>query len=256
MGEFETHVLIRDSIPILILAGVPVSSDKDTGDLMHAEKLSTYVAFNSELDNVNSKMNRFGIPPGHYTRALLNRSILFTDGVAVPPNILTNSSVFVSEILFQAGRQECNNHILQHLYPLLPPSVQGHPKKLQAYRTLRQKGYIYEPINDEHIRILDEYFEKPPNSDRIIYYDEERIRERYGACIRKLVDPIHANLTVEHLVRMWSHIETDGWWNPTQKLGEDRTTVARLCTEASRDRSTICSMPSRIGVSIGPLPFR
>ncbi len=229
VGDFETHVLIRDSIPTLVPAGPPVSSDKDTGDLVQAEKLSTYVAINSNLDNVNSKMNRFGIPPGHYTRALLNRSILFTDSIAVPPNILTNPSVFVNENLFPYDRQEHNNHILQHLYPLLPQSIQGHPKKLQTYITRRQKNYIFEFIHEGHIGILDEYFEKLPNSDRVIYFDEDRIREKYGADLRKLVDPKHACLTVEHLVRMWSNIETDGWWNPTQKVREDRTTVARDC---------------------------
>ena len=229
VSDFETHVLIRDLIPILIPAGPPVSSEKDTGDLVQAEKLSTYVAFNSDLDNVNSKMNRFGIPPGHYTRALLNKSILFTEGIAVPPNILTNSSVFVSEIRFPYDRSEYNSHILQHVYPLLPQSVQEHPKKLHTYITRCQKNYIYEPIHEQHIMILDEYFEKASNSDRVLYYGEERISEKYGARIRKLVDPIHANLTVEHLVRMWSNIETDSWWNPTQKLREDRATVPRDC---------------------------
>ena len=28
---------------------------------------------------------------------------------------------------------------------------------------------------------------------------------------------------------MWSNIETDGWWNPAQKIREDRATVARDC---------------------------
>ena len=227
VGDFETHVLIRDSIPILIPAGPPGPSDKDTGDLVQAEKPSTYVAFNSELDNVNSKMNRFGIPPGHYTRALLNRSILFTDGLTVSPNILTNSSVFVSEILFPNDRQEYNNHILQHVYPLLPQSLRGHPEKLQTYIAKRQGNYIREPINEQHIKILDEYFEKAPNSDRVIYYDEERISEKYGTCIRKLVDPTHANLTVEHLVRMWRSVEKDSWWNLSQETREERATVAR-----------------------------
>ena len=227
VGDFETHVLIRDSIPTLIPVGPPGPSDNDTGYLKQTEKLSTYVAFNSELDNVNSKMNRFGIPPGHYTRALLNRSILFTDGLVVPPNILTNSSVFVGEILFINDSQEYNNQILQHVYPLLPRSLRGHPEKLQTYIAERQGNYIREPINEQHIKILDEYFEKGPNSDRVIYYDEERISEKYGTCIRKLVHPTYADLTVEHLVQMWSNRETDGESNPTQEIREERTTVAR-----------------------------
>ena len=231
VGDFETHELIRDAIPSLVLGPPPVLSDKDTGDLVGIEKLSTYVTFISELDNVNAKMNRFRIPPEHYVRALLNRSILFTDGFAVPPNILTNSSVFVSEILFQNDRQEYNSQILQHLFPLLPRSLQGTPKKLQAYRTLRQQNYVREPIDEEHIRKLDEYFEKPPNSERFIYYDEERISQNYGACIRKLVDPIHADVTVEHLVRMWSNTEAGGWWNPTQEVHEERAIIARDCAQ-------------------------
>ena len=84
VGDFDTHVLIEKSIPSLIPAGPTASSDTDTGDLVEVGKLSTCVAFISELDNVNAKINRFGIPPGHYTRALLSRSILFADGVAVP----------------------------------------------------------------------------------------------------------------------------------------------------------------------------
>ena len=111
VGDFETHELIRDAIP------------KDTGDLVGIEKLSTYIAFISELDNVNAKINRFGIPPEHYVRALLNRSILFTDGLAVPPNILTDSSVFINKILFQNDPQEYNSQLLQHLFPLLPRSL-------------------------------------------------------------------------------------------------------------------------------------
>ena len=227
VGDFETHVLIRDSIPILIPVGPPGPSDNDTGYLKQTEKLSTYVAFNSELDNVNSKMNRFGIPPGHYTRALLNRSILFTDGLVVPPNILTNSSVFVGEILFINGSQEYNNQILQHVYPLLPRSLRGHPEKLHTYIAERQGNYIREPINEQHIKILDEYFEKGPNSDRVIYYDEEGISEKYGTCIRKLVHPTYADITVEHLVQMWSNSKTDGESNSTQEIREERATVAR-----------------------------
>ena len=229
VGDFDTHVLIEQSIPILIPAGPTVSSDTDTGDLVDVGKLSTYVAFISELDNVNAKINRFGIPPGHYTRALLSRSILFADGVAVPPNILTNSSVFISEIFFPNDGEDCNIHILQYLYPLLPQSVQGDPEKLQTYMTRRRKNYIHEPIYEEHIRKLDEYFTKPQNSDRVIYYDEKRISEKYGESIRNLVDERHANLAVEHLVRMWSTIETDAWLNPSQEVREDRATVAREC---------------------------
>lgn len=68
-----------------------------------------------------------------------------------------------------------------------------------------QQNYVREPIDEEHFRRLDEYFEKPPNSERFIYYNEERISQNYGACIRKLVDPIHADVTVEFLVRLWNN---------------------------------------------------
>ena len=161
-------------------AGSTASSDTDTGDLVEVGKLSTCVAFISELDNVNVEVSCFGILPGHYTRALLSRSILFPDGVAVPPNILTDSSVFITEILFPTDGEDYNSHILQYLYPLLPQSVQGDPEKLQTYMTPRRKNYIHEPIYEEHIRKLDEYFTKPQNSDRVIYYDEKRISEKYG----------------------------------------------------------------------------
>lgn len=202
VGDFETHKLTRDAIPSLVLGPPP---DKGTGDLVGIEKLSTYVAFISELDNVDAKMNRFGVPPEHYVCTLLNRSILFTDGFAVPPNILTNASVFVSEILFRNDRQEYSSQLLQHLFLLLSRSLRGTPKKLQAYRTMCQQNYVREPIDEEHFRRLDEYFEKPPNSERFIYYNEERIGQNYGACIRKLVDPIHADVTVEFLVRLWNN---------------------------------------------------
>ena len=95
--------------------------------------------------------------------------------------------------------------------------------------TRRRKNHIHEPIYEEHSRKLDEYFTKPQNSDRVIYYDEKRISEKSGESIRKLVDERHANLTVEHLVRMWSNLGTDAWWNLSQEVREDRATGAREC---------------------------
>ena len=137
--------------------------------------------------------------------------------------------MFISEIVFPNDGEDYNSHNLQDLYPLLPRSVQGHPEKLQTYMTRRRKNHIHEPIYEEHIRKLDEYFTKPQNSDRVIYYDEKRISEKYGESIRKLVDERHANLTVEHLVRMWSNLGTDAWWNLSQEVREDRATGAREC---------------------------
>jgi hypothetical protein len=134
VGDFETHELIGNSISTLVSDLPLLPSLENTGEGKEDEKPSTFTAFIPELDNVNAKMNAFGVPPELYVRALLNRSILFSDGFVCPPNILANSSVFVNGVLFQKDRQENNLLILKHLYPMLPSSLQSQPRKLQAYR--------------------------------------------------------------------------------------------------------------------------
>lgn len=172
-----------------------------------------FMAFSPAMDNVNSKMNRSGVPPQYYIRAILHRSILFADGMAVPANIISNSTVFVDEILFQGEIDQLNETYVQHVFPILPLSLKNSLRKLQDYRDSRRSGYILEPINESHLSRLDNYFNDAAHMHQVTYYDEGKVSLDYGRYSRMQVEPSHRETTVQHLIRLWNHIEARGKWD-------------------------------------------
>jgi hypothetical protein len=168
VGTYECRQLIEG-----VMAAIPrkkhLSSVTTHKCSKTPDEVRRLVAFSPSMDNVNSKMNRFGVSPQSYIRAILHRSVLLADGMVVPPNIVTNSTVFVDEILFQGEIDQLNVVCIQHIFPIFPFSLRNSPRKLQDYRDSRRSGYILEPVNESHISQLDNYFNNAANVRQVIY---------------------------------------------------------------------------------------
>lgn len=242
VGNFESHGLIETLLSALLQNqhNTPTESihhynpGPENGN-GNRNGNARCVAFSPAMDNVNSKMNRFGIPPENYMRALLHRSILFADGMVVAPNIITNSTVFVDEILFQGERDQLHEVYIRHVFPVLPATLKEGPRKLQRCRETRAKLYIFESVNEQHILELDRYFDDPANSHQILYYDEPTLSRAYGKYLRAEVDPVHRETTIEHLVQLWDHIEAHGHWDADHEDTTDRSSLAKEVAEDLTD---------------------
>ena len=94
--------------------------------------------------------------------------------MAIPANVITSSTVFLGEILFQGELDVLDQFLADHLWPLLPDSLRDSniPDKFARYVASRHQSYIQEPVQRKHIAQLDEYFREDKNSARLLYYDE------------------------------------------------------------------------------------
>ena len=212
IGNYEHHQLI-ESLKKAVVRALPALSDVYIDDYPSPAASTRCIAFSPAMDNVNSKMNKYGVPPQNYMRALLHRSILFADGMIVPANIITNSTVLVDEVLFQGERDQLNETYIRHLYPTLPLEFKNLPRKLRSFRDTRPKSFIFESVHDHHIAQMDEYFDNPSNAHQVLYFDEPMLGRNYGKYIRTAVDPLQRPATISHLVQLWTHIEAGGTWN-------------------------------------------
>lgn len=224
VGNYEDYRLL-EALIAAILHKEHNSMDVRPKTPGSPHQIGRFVAFSPAMDNVNSKMNRFGVPPQNYMRALLHRSILFAEGMVVPPNTITNSTVFIDEILFQGELDQLNEVYIQHIFPVLPAALKGHPRKLQRCRETRGKLYIFESVHEEHITQLDNYFDNPANVHQILYYEEPSLSRDYGRYLRTLLDPHQRTVTVEHLTRLWNNIEEGRHWD-TMPEDVDRSSIA------------------------------
>jgi hypothetical protein len=235
VGDYECRQLIEG-----VMAAIPHTK--------HFSSVTTYtgpkipdevrrlVAFSPAMDNVNSKMNRFGVPPQDYIRAVLHRSVLFADGMVVPVNVIANSTVFVDEILFQGEIDQLNEVYIQHVFPILPSFLRNSLRKLRDYLDSRRSGFILEPVHKSHISLLDDYFNDAAHVRQIIYYDEDKISLDYGKYSRKQLEPSRRETTVQHLIRLWNHFEAGG--NLALEHGDvDRSSAAH---DVARDLT--CSL--------------
>ncbi len=209
VGDYESYGLLENILRVMLRHESRSSEGQGIvrEPAIHTKRL---LAFRPSMDNVNSKMNRFGVPPQNYMRAILHRSLLFADGMAVPANTISNSTVFVEEVLFQGERDQINTTYMRHVFPILPLSLKNSRRKLQSYRDTRREGYIFESIHEGHIAQLDDYFSNPENEDQIIYYDEDSVSMDYGKYLRMLLDPRHRDVTVKHLVQLWDRLDASG----------------------------------------------
>ncbi|OAP65496.1 hypothetical protein AYL99_01468 [Fonsecaea erecta] len=240
VGNYESRHLIEDVLAA-ILRQRPASTKPRLANTMARQPSAKCVAFSPSLDNVNAKMNRFGVPPENYMRALMHRSILFADGMVVPPNTITNSTVFVDEILFQGERNQLDEVYIRHVFPILSASLKDGPRKLQRCRETRAKLYIFEPVNEDHIAQMDDYFDDPANAHQILYYDEPTLSRDYGRYFRAEVDPGHREDTIEHLVQLWNHIEAGGHWD----VGDNCDKRSSIAKEAAEDLSNSLHLLSK-----------
>jgi hypothetical protein len=211
VGNYEHHQLIERLLKAIFQA-VRTSTDPEEDDTPDLEQTVGCIAFSPSMDNVNSKMNKYGVPPQNYMRALLHRSILFADGMILPANIISNSTVLVDEVLFQGERDELNEVYIRHLYPALPAEFRDGPRKLRRFLDSRPKTFIFESVNDDHIARMDDYFDDPANAHQVLYFDESLLGRNYGKYIRTAVDPSHREATISHLVRVWQHVEAGSGW--------------------------------------------
>ncbi|KIW89484.1 uncharacterized protein Z519_09640 [Cladophialophora bantiana CBS 173.52] len=233
VGNYESRHLIEDVLTA-ILQERRASTESRLVKTSATQRSAKCVAFSPSMDNVNAKMNRFGVPPENYMRALLHRSILFADGMAVPPNTITNSTVFVDEILFQGQRDQLDEVYMRHIFPILPANLKDGPRKLQRCRETRAKLYIFESVSEDHIAQMDNYFDDPANTHQILYYDEPTLSLDYGKYLRAEVGPLHRDQTVEHLVQLWNHIEAGGHWDVDDAYVE-RSSIAKEVAEDLSD---------------------
>ncbi|KIW76491.1 hypothetical protein Z517_11237 [Fonsecaea pedrosoi CBS 271.37] len=240
VGNYESRHLIEDLLASILHERQASSGSRPTkASAMH--RSAKCVAFSPSMDNVNSKMNRFGVPPENYMRALLHRSILFADGMVVPPNTITNSTVFVDEILFQGERDQLDEVYIRHVFPMLSAKLKDGPRKLQRCRETRAKLYIFESVSDDHIAQMDDYFDDPANAHQILYYDEPTLSRDYGRYLRTEVDPLHRDQTIEHLVQLWNHIEAGGHWD----VDDDYVERSSIAKQAAQDLSEALHLLSK-----------
>ncbi|KAI9774260.1 MAG: hypothetical protein M1840_004154 [Geoglossum simile] len=243
VGDIDTYRLLIETINSLpkpttttTTTTTPTTKVPRTREGVESEDLieeesSTYMAFIPAMDNPNSKLNRYGVPPAQYMRALLHRAILFSDYVALPLNVLTNSSVFINEILFNYTLDTPNEFYLQYIVPILPDTLEFTPGTLWTYRqeTIKRSGYLVEPVDERQIKKLDDYFQGLGGNRRFLNYDAKKISRDYGEFVRRQVEPEYQERTVEHLVKVWENLEnpSDDGYDNSPRDSPDRQLEAR-----------------------------
>lgn len=125
VGDMESYEQVRRLLGILQIDSRPRISDPNpASETSASEGKPAVVAFIPSLDGASGAANEYGVPRAMYTRALLHRAMLFADKIAIFPNILTNSNVFVNEILF-GGRDELDRFYADFISPVI---VHDNPK--------------------------------------------------------------------------------------------------------------------------------
>ncbi|EXJ60267.1 hypothetical protein A1O7_04419 [Cladophialophora yegresii CBS 114405] len=252
VGNYEHHQSIEGLLKVMFQA-VRTSVDvEEEEDSPACKQTVGCLAFSPAMDNVNSKMNKYGVPPQNYMRALLHRSILFADGMILPANIISNSTVLVDEVLFQGERDELNEVYIRHLYPALPAEFRDGPRKLRRFLDTRPESFIFESVNDDHIARMDDFFDNPANAHQVLYFDESLLGRNYGKYIRKAVDPLHREATIYHLVRLWKHIEAGGGWTE-QPDHSERSSAAKHAAEDLTD--SLCLLTTLLPEAVRRSPL-
>jgi hypothetical protein len=209
VGDLESFQLTRKLIDGFKLRNSSHQSQQpktETGDVQPGPSA---IAIIPSLDNVNAKANQYGVPPALFLRALLHRGILFADSIAIPPNVLTNSSVFINELLF-GGNDHANSFYLGFLHPLLPESerAEGEELMLTKHRLENlRSGKITEEIAESQIQELDRYFESVGVNRRYMYYPSPEIASNYGKFMLRAVSERRAT-TKAHLLERWRHMRS------------------------------------------------
>lgn len=229
VGDLQTYDLIQELLSTLQLATRAIGATQTpTIEPSASEERRPVIAFIPSLDNVNAKANLYGVPPVLFTRALLHRAMLFADKIAISPNVLTNSNVFVNDILF-AGRGEMDRFYLDFLQPIIV-----HERDLQQERAMlamyqasnARSDYISESLSESHMVELDDYFLDAGIENRFIYFSQHVAASNYLRWMRRAVSELRLT-TATHLMDLWRHFRTFTFAAPSD--------VVRLDEELASD---------------------
>lgn len=203
VGDDQTEKLVGDFIKIALSQSDLSLSFQELN--VEAKNEKVFSVFSPAIDNVSSKTTEDGIPPRVYAQALLHRSLMFADGLAINASVIANSTVFVNEVLFQGAEvNKIDDVYLQHIILSLPDVLKNKPKKLTEYLSTRDLKFIHEHVNPAHITFLDNYFDEPEHQHQILYYNQDNLMQSYATHLRCQVDADHRSATVQHLVNQWT----------------------------------------------------
>ncbi|KAJ3125944.1 hypothetical protein HK098_008024 [Nowakowskiella sp. JEL0407] len=184
--EFDFKALKKNQHRFSILKSNLMTADSDTLEIIEKDEILVSVPL---FDN--AKDLSVSVPASQMYRAHLFRALMVGDRVAISPNFLLDSKIFLHEVLF------ANNTETEILLPLIRPmlpryqevvTAQGSikvdlfsdPHPILRYRNECQKNnirFLNEEIPDRFIEILDEFYTR--NRHLIAWYEFSKIAEQY-----------------------------------------------------------------------------
>jgi hypothetical protein len=209
VGDMESYEATRNLIQRLNLKSFLLEHESPTAERGDNDLPPSVITFIPTLDNVSAKANQYGVPPELFLRALLHRTILFTDNVAIPPNVMTNSSVFVNQLLFR-DTDIPNTFYLDFMHPVMARNASTDEDKaiLFSHRLKNLKsGYITEEIAQSQIQVLDTYFESVGINNRYIFFSLADVAGNYTVYILRAVSE-RQEVTKSHLMDIWKHLRS------------------------------------------------
>ena len=205
VGDLESSIATKKLIEILDRSSrftMPESPTMERGDFGFNASVISIIP---TLDNVSAKANQYGVPPAMFLRALLHRAILFSDNIAVPPNVITNSSIFINQLLF-GGTDELRTFYLDFLHPFMLRNTPDEPENailVNYYRSrLAKSGYITEAVAESQMHDLDAYFEAAGIRNRYIFISLADIAGNYNKWVLRAVTELK-DVTKQHFIERW-----------------------------------------------------
>lgn len=205
VGDLQSHEIVG-----ALLASLPVSARSSlasTPTRMQYMPDGQILAFLPSLDNVSAKANQYGVPPGIFVRALMHRALLFADRVAVGSNVLTNSAVFLHEIMF-GGRDELNSFYLDFLQPVI---VSDNPNEAQPILAMHRASnsrvdYMSEKMAEDHMAQLDSYYLATRAENRFLFNSGFDLENNYIRWMRRAAT-LGRQMTRNHLLDHWKSLD-------------------------------------------------
>ncbi|KAJ1561554.1 hypothetical protein HK096_004251, partial [Nowakowskiella sp. JEL0078] len=187
--ESESHTQSYDSLKSETFKMLPV----DFNEVIVSDPL---------FDNVADLP--MGIPAWMLFAAHLNRALTVGDRVAIGPNFLLNSRIFVHETLFR--NSESTKITLQFIRPLIPTSQKVRQKQGDAFVDvlldlwnhenpiltnrneyhIKNVSFLHEEVSDEFILLMNNFYKQHPQL--IFWYDFLTISNNYGSSVLKLLN--------------------------------------------------------------------
>lgn len=201
VGDLQSHQMVSE-----LISGLPFAarhSPASSPTKAQYKPDSSILAFLPSLDNVSAKANQYGIPPGLFARAMLHRAMLFADRIAVSSNVLTNSAVFVNEILF-GGREELSSFYLEFLQPVI---VSDNPNEAQPIRAMHRASnsrldYMSEKMAASHMAQMDNFYLATRADNRFLFNKMSDLESNYRRWMRRAATTERVE-TRDHLLTQW-----------------------------------------------------